>query len=354
MLDIELKEDSTEKLSAINGKPTKYYLFAAEFNALVAAINANKGVIQVDKGDTIISEKVQAVTFNQNDFDIEVGAIDTEIDRVQIQGRIDYKTGEIITKQLIRVKANEMYLSTASSYPFTTTTATFAAEVTANKWLKVGSVDVSGKEDSSNKKIDLEANKTSDTFYASCKAIVDWIVARFQPLLVPGTNIKNINGNSILGSGDMSITSTYKGIYQLAIPNIAITRNATPSFYAQGTNKTYSVMDYNTGISDRTALDSASFISKQYFVAPYDCTIQDIYIELNISDFDVSIWKADSSTSSINKTEVFYAENVSSVFLEDTTSIPILKGNVVVIFIKTNVGSTGTNYGRFFINFKEI
>ncbi|PDS26485.1 hypothetical protein [Flavobacterium branchiophilum] len=33
--DIENKADSSEKLAAIQGKPTKYYLFANEFNALV-------------------------------------------------------------------------------------------------------------------------------------------------------------------------------------------------------------------------------------------------------------------------------------------------------------------------------
>jgi len=38
------------------------------------------------------------------------------------------------------------------------------------------------KENVSNKKTDLEANKTSNTFYASCKAIVDWIYNFFIPL----------------------------------------------------------------------------------------------------------------------------------------------------------------------------
>lgn len=34
-LGIEIKEDSAEKLAAIAGKPTKHYLFATEFNAIV-------------------------------------------------------------------------------------------------------------------------------------------------------------------------------------------------------------------------------------------------------------------------------------------------------------------------------
>lgn len=38
-LEIETKEDSAEKLAAIQGKPTKYYLFANEFNMIVNKIN---------------------------------------------------------------------------------------------------------------------------------------------------------------------------------------------------------------------------------------------------------------------------------------------------------------------------
>lgn len=39
MLDIEVKEDSAEKLASVQGKPTKYYLFSREFNAIVQKIN---------------------------------------------------------------------------------------------------------------------------------------------------------------------------------------------------------------------------------------------------------------------------------------------------------------------------
>lgn len=39
MLEIEVKEDSAEKLASVQGKPTKYYLFSQEFNAIVQKIN---------------------------------------------------------------------------------------------------------------------------------------------------------------------------------------------------------------------------------------------------------------------------------------------------------------------------
>jgi len=47
-------------------------------------------------------------------------------------------------------------------------------------WIKADGT--SSFEQVSNKKTDLEANKTSNTFYASCKAIVDWIYNFFIPL----------------------------------------------------------------------------------------------------------------------------------------------------------------------------
>lgn len=46
-LEIELKEDSPEKLIAVNGKPTKYYLFAEEFNSIVDYINSLEQALQV-------------------------------------------------------------------------------------------------------------------------------------------------------------------------------------------------------------------------------------------------------------------------------------------------------------------
>jgi hypothetical protein len=80
------------------------------------------------------------------------------------------------------------------------------------------------KENTSNKKTDIEANKTSNTFFASVKAIYDWAVGLFQPILVSGTNIKTINKTSLLGSGDIQITSQYtinqtpnNGAYNLLI-----------------------------------------------------------------------------------------------------------------------------------------
>lgn len=67
---------------------------------------------------------------------------------------------------------------------------------------------VSGKEDSSNKTDTMAGNTGSSTKYLSTKGVYDWAIGLFQTLLVSGTNIKTINGSSILGSGNLSVGSS--------------------------------------------------------------------------------------------------------------------------------------------------
>jgi hypothetical protein len=102
--------------------------------------------------------------------------------------------------------------------------------------------DVSNKESLSNKKTDIEANKDSNTFYATIKAIYNWGIGKFEPLkgvddnyvtddekiklsnlsgtntgdqdlsglqekLVSGENIKTLNNQSLLGGGNIEITA---------------------------------------------------------------------------------------------------------------------------------------------------
>ena len=53
--DIEIKEDSAVKIASIQGEPTKYYLFADEFNTLVKA--AKNPITRVGKWNrTVISD----------------------------------------------------------------------------------------------------------------------------------------------------------------------------------------------------------------------------------------------------------------------------------------------------------
>lgn len=83
-------------------------------------------------------------------------------------------------------------------------------DYTTSEQVLVGTI--SGKEDVSNKSIDIETDKLSTNKYSSVKAVYDWGVNEFQSTLISGTNIKTVNGASILGSGDLTITGGSPGI----------------------------------------------------------------------------------------------------------------------------------------------
>jgi len=62
---------------------------------------------------------------------------------------------------------------------------------------------VNGKEDTSNKSQTIEADKLSTVKYGSVKAIYDWAKGLFQAILISGTNIRTVEGNTLLGSTDI-------------------------------------------------------------------------------------------------------------------------------------------------------
>lgn len=64
--------------------------------------------------------------------------------------------------------------------------------------------------DASNVSQDIETDKTSTTKVSSVKQLYDWSVAKYQAILVSGTNIKTINGSSILGAGNLTVTDSSK------------------------------------------------------------------------------------------------------------------------------------------------
>jgi hypothetical protein len=158
-------------------------------------------------------------------------------------------------------------------------------------------------ENVSNKKTDLEANKTSNTFYASCKAIVDWIVARYQVILVSGTNIKTINGNSILGSGNLSVNT--KKTFNI---RIGLTANFSLA------NSYYTLKRESATITDAGA--SASWETGQYngvlktfaesratkWTMPYNCKLTSVkgYSTIGIPvEFIIHYFEIDTDLSTI-------------------------------------------------------
>lgn len=59
------------------------------------------------------------------------------------------------------------------------------------------------------KSTDVDTDKTSDTKYPSVKSVYDWAIGLFQDILISGTNIKTVNGTTLLGAGDLSVGSSF-------------------------------------------------------------------------------------------------------------------------------------------------
>ena len=92
-------------------------------------------------------------------------------------------------------------------------------------------------ENVANKSVSVVADKASDTKYPSVKSVWDWVVSVFQPLLVSGSNIKTINGSSVLGSGNL-VVGGGGGIHALIKPQggIGVSSALTPQWTNNGAN----------------------------------------------------------------------------------------------------------------------
>lgn len=95
-------------------------------------------------------------------------------------------------------------------------------------------------ENAANKSNDIEADKASTSKYGSVKAFYDWAVGKFQSVLISGTNIKTINGSSILGSGDMAITVDSSS----SIGSVIDLGNPSVNYYNMGESDDHSFTAY--------------------------------------------------------------------------------------------------------------
>lgn len=86
---------------------------------------------------------------------------------------------------------------------------------------------LNAKENTANKATTMTGNTASNVVFLTAKAVYDWAVALFQPLLVSGTNIKTINGSSVLGSGNLVVSGGDTTASEGALINSA-TSKATP------------------------------------------------------------------------------------------------------------------------------
>lgn len=100
MLNIEQKEDSAEKLAAVQGKPTKHYLFAEEVNQIVSGLNNLGAVVNPDR---IISLGTETISGNQRTYEgykwqingVEVNNIGNPIELIFPSATAGFKRNDI-------------------------------------------------------------------------------------------------------------------------------------------------------------------------------------------------------------------------------------------------------------------
>lgn len=135
-------------------------------------------------------------------------------------------------------------------------------------------------ENSVNKATTMTGNTTSNIVFLTAKAIYDWAVGKFQDILVSGTNIKTLNGNSLLGSGNLVVG----GGVSLPSPYF---RNTVPSNLIPSTTTILSVFsDYYTADSV-TTIENCTILSSNYVgMGQYDFLVQSGATE---EDVDITI-----------------------------------------------------------------
>jgi hypothetical protein len=122
----------------------------------------------------------------------------------------------------------------------------------------------------------IETDKASTTKVGSVKAFYDWAVALFQVKLISGTNIKTLNNESILGSGNIVVTGGGSSTVG--------TRYETT--WVSGSQQFTMPTDYASVVS--VIVQGVSLKSSQYSLqAPNKVTILDT---LNANDYIIIIY----------------------------------------------------------------
>jgi hypothetical protein len=124
-----------------------------------------------------------------------------------------------------------------------------------------GATDISGKEDTANKSQTIETDKLSTTKYGSVKAFYDWAVAKFQLALVSGTNIRTINGNSVLGSGDIVVSAGAADPAQITITTTVSITTDTLGNLGKGQKEKNVIIDNGVNAINITVNGGTNFLA---------------------------------------------------------------------------------------------
>ena len=107
-----------------------------------------------------------------------------------------------------------------------------------------------------------------------------------QPLLVSGTNIKTINGTSLLGSGNIVIsggTATDVQIDGISITSLGVANILTESLYDSATNKIATMSDVPDAISDLINDSDFAIVNQPNTFTANQSVSGDVSIDGNLS-----------------------------------------------------------------------
>jgi hypothetical protein len=161
-----------------------------------------------------------------------------------------------------------------------------------------------------------------------------------QATLVSGTNIKTINGTSVLGSGDIVVSNKKNFIYNL--DHIQLANTASTYLGKSTTAVTYSI---NTGTADSTQVINAAW-NKFVLSTPYKCIMKKVTWGTN---GNLSIYVGGLKGGV--KTTLFASDPTGQLDI-NTTDVTIEADTQIYLFFKT--ASTGQSVIQGTIYFEEF
>ncbi|KGO89728.1 hypothetical protein [Flavobacterium suncheonense] len=416
MLSIELKEDSAEKLAAIAGKPTKHYLFAAELNQMVEAINDLSSNPAFTEFITYLAPELDGTDFsapaNQEwkikgvnytnpaavehvitlassglkKFVLFVANSDNTIEMINGTESANPEVPPVPADTLFYA----MYLVTDSLVgeeipPVLGTNYKTKAE-NGDAIYSLGSFEyLSGTEASYNriwsadtgmiKAISVSAgnpNVYPGKKYTIKNELASPLTIKHQDTTLSGSNYKKFwffSGlDLILQPGESAKFHYSQGRFEFVsssklsektlqdfyfpISRTSINRSATGNFMAKNSISLSGPFTSDTGQTNHLLLGPSG--ANSHFVAPFKMELKDIFMDWNDTNaFQISIWKTAFGGGSA--VEFFYRSVSGTQSINESnlsTGVTINKNDRISIFI-SDTGS-GTAWTQIHLKFKEL
>lgn len=196
---------------------------------------------------TATTEKVEANHYARYNQDFILEHNKTEAERSETEGKV------------VHEKEIDSELSSTSTNPVQNKVINSALDGKANK---TDITDMAYVVDSSDNAVSLETYGTGGYYVVPTKTYVDTQLTDKQDKLVSGTNIKTINGSTILGSGDITISGGSGGnvgtdpSFNSVIVEQTGAENTGVKLYANRQGDLYSIKRADTSVNRKILTNS--------------------------------------------------------------------------------------------------